>query len=127
MDSGDNTTDSSSDCSEDSFHFCPEYNALRDTTSALCSALPIRDLIPHLISAHVIDFDEREELCEGSTTDRKITEKFISKCLSQSLKLGHTKKFKKFMEVMQRSRKCDKLVERINERITYYQKKSQLG
>ena len=39
--------ESSSDSEED----CPEYNALRDTTSSLCSALPIKDLIPALITA----------------------------------------------------------------------------
>jgi len=115
------TRDSSSD--EDSFNYCPEYNALRDTTSALCSALPIKDLIPYLISAYVIDFEERENLCEGSATHHKITENFISKCLSPTLKLGDTKKFNKFMKVMQKSNKCDELVKRIEERIKHHQTK----
>ena len=72
--------ESSTESDDDTdFGYCPEYKALRDTTSALCSALPICDLIPQLISARVIDFDGRDELCEGSKSSHKITEYFIAK------------------------------------------------
>jgi len=113
-------TESNDDSSDDSSQYCPEYNALRDTTPDLCSALPIKDLIPCLISAHVIDFADRDELCEGNSSDRKVTEIFISKYLSRSLVLGNTRKFKKFMAVMQQSGKCDELVERIKQRVDFY-------
>jgi len=81
-------------------------------------------LIPQLISARVIDFDGRDELCEGNRSSRKITEYFITKYLSRPLKLNNVKKFKKFVEVMQRSGKCDELVEKIKERVEYHQTSS---
>ena len=68
----------------------------------------------------MINFADRDELCECNKSDRKITEFFVSKHLSRSLKLGNTKKFKKFMEVMQHSGKCEDLVERMVERIEHY-------
>ena len=118
--------ESSNDSSEDSSHGqdCPEYNALRDTTPALCRALPIKNLIPDLIGAGVIDFEDGDELREGNYRDRKVTELFISKHLSRSLALGDTSKFKKFMKVIQQSGKChnDKLFKRIKQRIEHHRR-----
>ena len=116
------TEESNNDSSEDSSQYCPEYNALRDITPGLCRVLPIKSLIPDLIGAHVIDFDDRDELCEGDNPDRKITELFVSKHLSRSLVLG-TGKFKKFMKVIEKSGKCDELVERIKQRIEHHKRK----
>ena len=119
-----NSIESSNDSDEDSSRYCPEYNTLRDMTADICSVLPIKSLIPLLISAHVIDFPDRDELCEGDKSDRKVTEFFISKHLSRSLMLGNTKKFKKFMAVIRHSGKCDELVDRITERIKHYPRRA---
>ena len=95
---------------------CPKYNALVDITDDLCNALPIADLYSKLISERVIEFGDKEELCQEKT-NRKMVEKFIEKHLYPELRVGETKRFEKFMNVMKSSDKCQFLVERIEERI----------
>ena len=105
--------------SEGSSQYCPEYNALVDNTSDLCKALPIDDLFSDLISQRVIEFDDKEELCNENTSKKKV-EKFLEKYLRPELLVGEKKRFQKFMCVMKCSAKCDFLVERMEERITFY-------
>ena len=98
---------------------CPEYNALVDSTDDLCRALPINDLFSKLISERVIDFDDKEELCQERTSKR-VVEKFIDKHLYPELRVGETKRFKKLINVMKNTDKCDFLVKRIEERVKHY-------
>ena len=98
---------------------CPEYNALVDATDDLCKALPIADLYSKLISERVIEFGDKEELYQEKT-NQKMTEKFIEKHLCPEVRVGETKRFKKFMNVMKSTDKCHFLVERIEERVKHY-------
>jgi len=98
---------------------CPEYNALVDLTDDLCSALPIADLFSKLISERVIDFEDKEELCQEKT-NRKAVEKLIDKYLYPEVRIGETKRFKKFINAMKNTDKCDFLVKRIEDRLHHY-------
>ena len=81
-------------------------------------------LIPQLISARVIEFRDIKELNEGGRNDQRVTNKFICKYLSPSLEFGKTKKFEKFVMVMQQSEKCDELVELVRKKVEHYRRKS---
>ena len=97
---------------------CPECQALIDMNDELCTALPINDLFPLLISLRVLGYNDREELRgNGTRTEREIRQRFIEKHLYPYLKLGDTSRFFDFIKAMKQSGKCNFLVERLEERI----------
>ena len=49
---------------------CLEFNVLRKMTNDLCNSLPINGLLPNLVSTHVIDVTDCEEI-RGETTERR--------------------------------------------------------
>lgn len=102
---------------------CPEYNALVDVYGDFCTALPIKKLLPKLISKRVIDVDDKEELLHEATSS-KMVEKFIDNHLYPELATGETRCFKKFLDVMKTCGKCNHLVEKIQERINHHRRSS---
>ena len=92
-----------------------EYEALITLSEDLCNVLTINDLFPSLISERVIDFNGKAEICSESIEQRRV-ELFIAKLIGR-MKIGDNQKFYKFMEVMKKSRKCDFLVERMEQSI----------
>ena len=52
--------------------YCPEYEALIDMNNELCTALPINDLFPHLVSLRVLGYYDPEELRGSGRTEREI-------------------------------------------------------
>ena len=101
---------------------CVELLVLLDMTEDLCNALPINDLLPSLISHHVIDFKDKAEICVNKTEHHRVSY-FLEKHLNNPLQLKppHTAPFYQFLKVMQRSPKCGFLVERIQRRIEEYE------
>ena len=93
---------------------CIELAALKKMTSDLCNALPIDDLFPSMISNHVIDFNDKADIC-AERTERRRVEYFLGKYLTKGLNLQEcdTTRFYRFLTVMERSPKCDFLVKRI--------------
>ena len=96
---------------------CPECQALIDMTDELCTALPINDLFPPLISLRVLGYNDPDELRGNGRTEREIRQRFIEKHLYPYLKLGDTSRLFDFIKVMKQSGKCNLLVERLEERI----------
>ena len=104
---------------------CVELLVLMDMAEDLCNALPINDLLPSLISHHVIDFKDKAEICVHRTENNRVSyflEKHLDKPLQ--LKTPHTAPFYQFLEVMERSPKCDFLLERIQRRLEEYKSKA---
>ena len=94
---------------------CVEYNVLKAMTEDLCKALPIDELFPSMISNHVIDFREKEEICAEKTEVRRV-QYFLDRYLSKGLDCeeANTDRFYQFLKVMQRSPKCTFLMKRLN-------------
>ena len=104
----------------DDQQYCPEYDAFMDLYEDFCKALPIKKLLPGLLSSRVIDFDDKEELCHGEASDRVMVEKFMDTHLFHELAIGDSKRFYRFVDVMRRSQKCNHLVEKLDEKIYHY-------
>ena len=102
---------------------CVELRVLIDMTEDLCNALPINDLLPSLISHHVISFQEKAEICVARTERRRVTH-FLENHLNSPLQCNHTAPFYRFLEVMERSPKCDFLLERIHRLLEEYKAKA---
>jgi len=85
--------------------FIPEYNALLDAHKDLCSALPITELFPSLITLRVISIVDKEKLCLGRIEQER-TEEFLEKYLFRQLAAGETGKFYNFMTILKDSEKC---------------------
>ena len=102
---------------------CPEHNALMDVYGDFCTALPIKKLLPRLISKRVIDVDDKEELFHEATSS-KMAEKFIDDHLYPELAIGETRRFKRFLDVIKTCEKCSHLVEKIQERINHHRRSS---
>ena len=99
---------------------CLEFNVLESMHSDLCNALPIDDLFPGMISNHVIDFRDKEDICMENRTERGRVQYFLVKYLYPPLLLMDTTRFYQFLTVMKRSPKCDFLVRRINHWMEQY-------
>ena len=93
---------------------CVELAALQKMTNDLCNALPIDDLFPSMISHRVIDFNDKADIC-AERTERRRVGYFLEKYLTKGLNLQEcdTTRFYRFLTVMERSPKCDFLVERM--------------
>ena len=94
-----------------------------DVYGDFCTALPIKKLLPKLISKRVIDVDDKEELFH-ETTSSKMVEKFIDDHLYPELAIEETRRFKRFLDVMKTCEKCSHLVEKIQERINHHRRSS---
>lgn len=99
---------------------CPEYNALMDMHKDLCSALPINDLFPELISRRVITVVDKEKLCLGRVEQER-AERFIERHLHPQVSIGETKTFYEFIAAIKESDKCVFLVEKLLQKIDAYQ------
>ena len=102
----------------------PEYQALLDMTKDLCTALPIKDLIPSLLTLRVLDYSHVEDLLSQGRTEGDIVERFMLKHLHRDLILGDTSRFFNFITAMKQSSECEFLVKKLEERIGYHRKTS---
>ena len=104
---------------------CLEYNVLEKMNRDLCNALPIDDLFPSMISNHVIDFNDKAEICVERTERRRV-QYFLEHYLSRGLdcEFPDTSRFYRFLAVMKRSPKCNFLVGRINDWMERYKEYS---
>ena len=104
---------------------CLEYNVLEKMNRDLYNALPIDDLFPSMISNHVIDFNDKAEIC-AERTERRRVQYFLDRYLSKGLELEvpDTSRFYRFLAVMKQSPKCNFLVGRINDWMERYKEYS---
>jgi len=98
---------------------CPEYNALLDMHNDLCNALPINELFRGLISRRVISVFDKKKLCLNRI-EQETSEVFLENYLYPQLLVGDTVKFYAFISTMKDSDKCKFLLNKIQERITFY-------
>ena len=98
--------------------YSAEYNALTTMTNDLCTALPINDLLPKMISKRVITIDDKNEI-RSERTDRDKVDLFISK-LSKEVGSRENERFYNFIKVMKESPKCNFLVKRMEGWISHY-------
>ena len=104
---------------------CVEYNVLKAMADDLCRALPIDELLPSMISKHVIDFTEKKEIC-AEKTERRRVQYFLDHYLSKGLDCeeADTNQFNRFLAVLKGSPKCTYLVNRINNLMEQYKEYS---
>ena len=84
-------------------------------TNDLYNTLPINRLLPNLVSKHVIDFTDYEEICV-ETTERRRVLYFLENCLVKGLdcsEVWDTNRFYRFLTVLKECPQCDELVTRI--------------
>ena len=80
----------------------------------LCTALPVDDLLPFLVTQKVITIPNKNSIMSGETSSER-TQFLLDRFISKPLSAGNTHAFYKLLEAMQTSPKCHFLVENINQ------------
>ena len=96
----------------------PELNALSTFYEKICSALPVDELLPKLVTERVITVNDKARISANAKTEFERSQYLLDYYIAKPLSVGDVGFFNKLLDIMSNSSRCNFLVNEIQRQLS---------